>query len=98
MATKLDLAETKAEPVRWVVGAGFLQTVLIAALLTKLIKILSVRFFRFLGSPETATPKPNGHPFGSGRLVFQGRGQLRLLFFLILQLAGLHRNLVQMQH
>ena len=38
MATKLDLAETKAELVRWVVGAGFLQTVLIAALLMKLIK------------------------------------------------------------
>ena len=45
MATKLDIeiirkeiAETKAELVRWVVGAGFLQTVLIAALLMKLIK------------------------------------------------------------
>jgi len=38
MATKRDLAETKAELVRWVVGAGFLQTVLIAALLMKLIK------------------------------------------------------------
>jgi len=45
MATKLDIeilrkeiAETKAELVRWVVGAGFLQTVLIAALLLKLIK------------------------------------------------------------
>jgi len=38
MATKLDLAETKAELVRWVVGTGFLQTVLIAALLMKLIK------------------------------------------------------------
>jgi hypothetical protein len=32
------LAETKAELVRWVVSAGFLQTVLIAALLMKLIK------------------------------------------------------------
>lgn len=38
MATKLDLAETKAELVRWVVGAGFFQTVLISALLLKLIK------------------------------------------------------------
>ncbi len=45
MATKLDIeilrkemAETKAELVRWVIGAGFLQTVLIAALLMKLIK------------------------------------------------------------
>ena len=35
---KRDLAETKAELVRWVVGAGFFQTVLIAALLLKLIK------------------------------------------------------------
>jgi folate-dependent phosphoribosylglycinamide formyltransferase PurN len=38
MATKRDLAEVKAELVRWVVAAGFLQTVLIAALLMKLIK------------------------------------------------------------
>ncbi len=45
MATKLDIeiirkemAETKAELVRWIVGAGFLQTVLIAALLMRLIK------------------------------------------------------------
>ena len=35
---KASIAETKAELVRWVVGAGFLQTVLIAALLMKLIK------------------------------------------------------------
>lgn len=35
---ELKIAETKAELVRWVVGAGFLQTVLIAALLMKLIK------------------------------------------------------------
>jgi len=33
-----EVAETKAELVRWVIGAGFLQTVLIAALLMKLIK------------------------------------------------------------
>ena len=32
------LAETKSELIRWVVGAGFLQTALIAALLLKLIK------------------------------------------------------------
>lgn len=38
MATKRDLAETKAELVRWVVGAGFLQTALICALLLRLIK------------------------------------------------------------
>ncbi|MDD2501738.1 MAG: hypothetical protein PHN92_13100 [Geobacter sp.] len=35
---ELKIAESKAELVRWVVGAGFLQTVLIAALLMKLIK------------------------------------------------------------
>jgi len=33
-----EMAESKAELVRWIVGAGFLQTVLIAALLMKLIK------------------------------------------------------------
>jgi len=38
MATKLDLAEVKADLIRWVVAEGFLQTVLIAALLLKLIK------------------------------------------------------------
>ena len=38
MATKLDLAEVKADLIRWIVVAGFLQTVLIAALLLKLIK------------------------------------------------------------
>ena len=32
------MSETKAELVRWIVGAGFLQTALIAALLMKLIK------------------------------------------------------------
>ncbi len=32
------MSENKAELVRWIVGAGFLQTVLIAALLMKLIK------------------------------------------------------------
>ncbi len=42
LATKQDLqlalAETKSELIRWVVGAGFLQTVLITALLLKLVK------------------------------------------------------------
>jgi tRNA U38,U39,U40 pseudouridine synthase TruA len=33
---KRDLAETKAELIRWIVGAGFLQTALITALLLKL--------------------------------------------------------------
>jgi len=33
-----DIAETRADLIRWVVGAGFLQTALIAALLIKLIK------------------------------------------------------------
>ena len=35
---ELKIAEVKAELIRWVVGAGFLQTVLIAALLMKFIK------------------------------------------------------------
>jgi len=35
--SKRDLAETKAELVRWIIGAGFLQTVLIAGLLLKLV-------------------------------------------------------------
>ncbi len=35
---ELKVAEVKAELIRWVVGAGFLQTALIAALLLKLIK------------------------------------------------------------
>lgn len=35
---KTDIAVAKTELVRWVVGAGFLQTALIAALLMKLIK------------------------------------------------------------
>lgn len=35
---EVRIAETKSELVRWVVGAGFLQTALIAALLIKLIK------------------------------------------------------------
>lgn len=35
---EVRIAETKTELVRWVVGAGFLQTALIAALLLKLIK------------------------------------------------------------
>ncbi len=38
MATNRDLADIKTELIRWVVGAGFLQTALIAALLLKLIK------------------------------------------------------------
>lgn len=33
---ELKIAETKAELVRWIVGAGFLQMALIAALLIKL--------------------------------------------------------------
>ncbi|MGZ5077599.1 MAG: DUF1640 domain-containing protein [Methylobacter sp.] len=33
---ELKIAETKSELVRWIVGAGFLQTALIAALLIKL--------------------------------------------------------------
>lgn len=33
---ELKIAETKAELIRWIVGAGFLQTALIAALLIKL--------------------------------------------------------------
>ena len=33
-----EIAETKAELVRWIIGAGFLQSVLIAALLLKLMK------------------------------------------------------------
>jgi hypothetical protein len=35
---ELKIAETKSDLIRWVVGAGFLQTALIAALLLKLIK------------------------------------------------------------
>ena len=34
---KRDIAETKAELIRWVVGVGLLQTVLITALLLKLV-------------------------------------------------------------
>ena len=33
---KRDMAESKAELIRWVIGAGFLQTALITALLLKL--------------------------------------------------------------
>ncbi len=33
---ELKIAETKSELIRWIVGAGFLQTALIAALLIKL--------------------------------------------------------------
>ena len=33
---ELKIAETKAELVRWIIGAGFLQTALIAGLLLKL--------------------------------------------------------------
>ena len=33
-----EIAETKAELIRWVIGAGFLQTALIAALLLKITK------------------------------------------------------------
>jgi hypothetical protein len=35
---ELKISEVKSELIRWVVAAGFLQTVLIAALLLKLIK------------------------------------------------------------
>jgi hypothetical protein len=35
---ELKMSEVKSELIRWVVAAGFLQTVLIAALLMKLIK------------------------------------------------------------
>jgi hypothetical protein len=35
---ELKLADTKSELIRWVVGAGFLQTALITALLLKLVK------------------------------------------------------------
>jgi hypothetical protein len=35
---ELKIAEVKAELIRWVVGAGFLQTALIAALHLKMIK------------------------------------------------------------
>ena len=38
MTLETKLAETKADLIRWVVGAGFLQTVLIASLILKLIK------------------------------------------------------------
>jgi len=38
LALALKLSETKSELVRWAVGAGFLQTALIAALLLKLVK------------------------------------------------------------
>ncbi len=37
---KRDMAETKAELVRWIIGAGFLQTALITALLIKLNNVL----------------------------------------------------------
>ena len=33
---KRDMAETKADLIRWIIGAGFLQTALIAGLLLKL--------------------------------------------------------------
>ena len=33
---KRDMAETKAELIRWIIGAGFLRTALITALLLKL--------------------------------------------------------------
>ena len=35
---EVKIAKTKADLIRWVVGAGFLQTALIALLLIKLIK------------------------------------------------------------
>lgn len=38
MEIEARIAETRADLIRWVVGAGFLQTALIAALLLRLIK------------------------------------------------------------
>jgi len=35
---KRDIADSKAELTRWIIGAGFLQTALIAGLLLKLVK------------------------------------------------------------
>ncbi len=35
---KRDIAESKSELTRWIIGAGFLQTALIAGLLLKLMK------------------------------------------------------------
>lgn len=35
---EVKITETRADLIRWVVGAGFLQTALIAALLLKLVK------------------------------------------------------------
>jgi len=37
LATKLDLAETKAELIRWVVGVGLLQITIITGLILKLV-------------------------------------------------------------
>ena len=37
LTMEVKIAETKSELIRWVVGAGFLQTALIAALLLKLV-------------------------------------------------------------
>lgn len=37
---KKDLAETKAEMIRWVVGVGILQTTLIVGILARLAKVL----------------------------------------------------------
>ena len=35
-----DLAETKAELIRWVVGVGVLQTTLVVAIIARLAKII----------------------------------------------------------
>ncbi len=37
---KRDLAETKAELIRWVVGIGFLQSALIIGILAKVAKVI----------------------------------------------------------
>ena len=37
---KKDLAETKAELIRWVVGVGILQTTLIVGILARLAKVI----------------------------------------------------------
>jgi hypothetical protein len=36
LTTKRDLAEAKADLIRWVIGAGFLQTALIVGLILRL--------------------------------------------------------------
>ena len=40
LEVKKDLAESKAELIRWVVGVGVLQTTLIVGILAKLAKVI----------------------------------------------------------